>query len=394
MNVILNVETLAHPVTGIGRYTSELLRELVNNSSIDQIQCNLGSFLFDSEQFLSHKKDEIIVKKNRPFQRIRELAHSIPLFTDLKIGLQNRAFFKKTKNLKETIYHEPNYILKPFNGPCVVSVHDLSFLHFPQYHPKARIKYFKRAFLKSLLRADQIITDSKFIKRELITLLEISPSKITAIPLGCSGLFFPRQKQETYKILDQYDLNHGDYLLSVATFEPRKNFKNLIQAYIQLSKSLKKKYPLILVGDQGWGLLDLQKEIENLEKQGELRRLGYVPKKHLPFIYAGARGFVYPSIYEGFGLPLLEAMACGIPIMYSNTSSMPEVAGNTGLMVDPMNTKSILNGLNRLLVDETFRISAKQRGPIQASNFTWEKCVAKTLKVYNQAILKHRQIIL
>jgi alpha-1,3-rhamnosyl/mannosyltransferase len=170
--------------------------------------------------------------------------------------------------------------------------------------------------------------------------------------------------------------------LAVSTLEPRKNLPRLLMAYARLPEALRARHPLALVGAKGWLNAELEQHLAPLERTGQLRRLGYVSQEDLPALYAGAHAFAYPSLYEGFGLPLLEAMASGAPALSSRCSSLPEVAGAAALLIDPEDLDALTAGLERLLDDAPWRVQARARGLEQARRFSWERCVEDTVAVY------------
>jgi alpha-1,3-rhamnosyl/mannosyltransferase len=285
----------------------------------------------------------------------------------------------------KAIYHEPNYILRPYSGCSIATIHDLSFLHYPQYHPKERVKFMERELPGTLAQAAHIITDAEYVKSELVKYFGIPSESITAIPLGVSADFQPRIERQTQGVLNKYSLDHDGYLLSVATQEPRKNLEGLLQAYLNLPESMQRHFPLVLVGGHGWNCEKIEKRLQSLELKGTVRRLGFVPAHELPCLYSGAAAFAYPSFYEGFGLPPLEAMASATPVLVADNSAMTEVVGDAGIQVDSNDSAAIALGLEQLLSDPVYRKQAGQMGQERAASYTWGKCVDRTLAVYRHA---------
>lgn len=374
MNILLNTQSLYYPLTGIGWYTRYLREGLQKHKLINQLICipekNKFNYEITKNFFLKNQLNKIL--KFFPGS-----------YTALN-AYRNLYFSNKTGSLykKNFIYHEPCFVLRPYLGHKVCTIHDLSHLHYSEYHPKGRVKFLNNYL--NLNNADQIITVSNFIRNELIKIFNIAPNKVNTIYHGCSKIFKPRLFNEIKKILLRYNLHEKSYLLSVGTLEPRKNLERLIRAFKQLPEQQRKKHPLVLVGISGWNTHSFEKLAQSLIKKEQLYFLGYIPKSDLPYLYSGAYGFIYISIYEGFGLPILEGMASGIPTLVSNKSAMPEVAGNAAILVNPLDIDAIVDKLNLLINDLELRDNLKKLGPLQAARFSWESCIEKTIEVYKK----------
>lgn len=378
MNVILNTHSLQAPLTGMGWYTRYLLEGLQKHNDINQLVC-----IPNVNEANQLSKTSFTLKP-----KLKKIIKFFPgTYASLNC-IRNAKFKNKTRFLmgNDFIYHEPSYILRPYLGPKVCTVHDLSHIHYPSYHPKERVKFLRYNLAISINKADHIITGSDFVRKEFINYFSIPAHKITRIYHGVSKIFKPRNFNEIRNFLLPYDLHKKSYLLSVSTLEPRKNIERLIQAFCRLPQQWRKQYPLVLVGSKGWGSAKLEKLIDKLIKKEEVFYLGYVPETDLPYLYSGAHVFLYLSLYEGFGLPVLEALASGVPCITSDVSSIPEVVENTGLLVNPRDVDAITETLKRLLNDPVLQADLKREGPIQASKFSWEMCVNNTIDVY-EAIL-------
>lgn len=370
MNIILNGQSLQLPLTGIGYYTRHLLEGLQENKCIDRLIC-----------FPNINKSNQLIKKN-----LKKIFKYIPGTYFALNNYRNIRFINKTRLLAHDnfIYHEPCYILRPYSGPKICTIHDLSHIHYPEYHPGERVKFLNRYL--HINSADHIITGSNFIKNEIIKIFNISPNKITSVYHGVSKIFRPRKYNELIEFLTYFGLKEKNYLLSVGTLEPRKNLQRLILAFKQLPESQKNKYPLVLAGLKGWNTSSFEKLIGELIKKKQLYCLGYVPEAYLPYLYSGAYGFIYISIYEGFGLPLLEAMASGIPTLASSESAMPEVVGAAALITNPFDIDLIADKLNQLITDLTLRDTLKKLGPLRAAKFSWNFCIENTIAVYSKTL--------
>ena len=253
----------------------------------------------------------------------------------------------------------------------VLTVHDLSPQLVPEYYtPKARIWHWVINIQKLLKRADKLIAVSEFTKMSLIKELGVDERKITVAPLGVdhenyrSNLNIDRLRE----VRNSYSLP-GDFVLFIGTVEPRKNLQRLIEAFEQIDEPIH----LIIVGKLGWKYSQLLQQIENSPKRRFIKILGYVSEADKPYIIKLSRVFAWPSLYEGFGLPVLEAMAVGTPVLTSNLSSLPEVAGNAALLVNPYNVEEISKGLQTLHLDKSVREHYIAKGLERSQQFTWKK---------------------
>jgi alpha-1,3-rhamnosyl/mannosyltransferase len=321
---------------------------------------------------------------NRAGYALRRFLRRLPFAYQIRSSVRSFMFRRRTANIRDAIYHEPSFVLKPYDGLCVATIHDLSYIHYAKYHPVERVKYLEREIPKTLKKVAHIITDSTYVRREIIDILGVPEEKVTSIPLGVDKRFFPRKRNELAPILARYGLQDTKYLLLVGTLEPRKNFDGMILAYSRLPNVLRSRHPLVHVGPQGWCAKPTEKAFDALMRSGQARRIGYASSDDMAYFYAGAHAFAFPSIYEGFGLPLLEAMASGVPVLSSNRSSMPEVLGDAGLLVNPEDIDALTGALVKLLSDDEFRESSIRKGKMQVKHFQWEDCVDKTVNVYQE----------
>ncbi|MSP37999.1 MAG: glycosyltransferase family 1 protein [Deltaproteobacteria bacterium] len=285
------------------------------------------------------------------------------------------------------LFHWTNFLIcSQKHGKKVLTVHDVSFFLFPEFHPLKRRLTFKAFFPRSLEQADHIITDSDSTRRDLVEHFHVPADKMTTIHLGVDPSFAPVSEPQAAPILAEYGLRFGAYLLNTGTVEPRKNLLRLIQAYNLFRSNNSASLPLVLVGASGWLNQDLFEEIDKSPWKSDIKFLGYVAKTDLPSLYSGAVAFVYPSIYEGFGLPPLEAMACGTAVITANNSSLPEVVGDAAILVDAHNVDAIASAMLKVAGDATVRENLKQRGLARAKCFSWRRTAEQTLAVYEQAL--------
>jgi len=292
----------------------------------------------------------------------------------------------KTKAfLGSTLVHGPNYFLPEATEQGVITVHDLSVFHFPDTHPADRVQQFERLFLNSMGRAAHIITDTETIRRELIEMFGVRSETVTAVPLGVSDRFRPlNQGSPGSTILGRYGLESGRYGLCVSTLEPRKKISELLLAWEQLPKRTRERFPLVLAGGTGWRNDRLLSHIDRAAREGWLRYLGFVDEDELPALYSGAGLFIYPSSYEGFGLPPVEAMASGVPVMVSDRSCLPEVCAGAARYVDPDDLAAFSSAVEECLTDEAWRARSIERGLMRAAQFTWSRCIDDTVAVYQR----------
>ena len=290
--------------------------------------------------------------------------------------------------IRSSIVHGPNYFLPANVESGIITVHDLSVFRFPETHPAERIRAFEREFLKSLSRAGHVITDTQTVRKELIESFDIAPDVVSAVALGVDPTFKPRPASAVANILEELGLKPGKYGLCVSTLEPRKKISELLTAWRALPKSVRDRFPLVLCGGAGWRNDELRTEIQNGVAEKWLRHLGFVDETRLPDIYAGAALFIYPSIYEGFGLPPVEAMASGVPVMVSHHSCLPEVCGDAARYFDPDDAAAFATAIETNLMDSEWRTETVERGLVRARQFTWERCVAETVDVYQKLVFE------
>jgi glycosyltransferase involved in cell wall biosynthesis len=272
----------------------------------------------------------------------------------------------------------------------VITVFDLSVLLFPGYHPWVRERVFNEGIARSAARADAIIVISQHTKRDVVKHLGVPQGKIHVVLCAAAARFRPLPSMELDRVLSKYNLEAGKYLLCVGNVEPRKNLVRLVESYDLLRRSVGMQHPMVIAGGQGWHNSPIYRKVEELGLRQAVRFLGYVPDDDLPPLLNGALLFVYPSLYEGFGLPPLEAMACGTPVVTSNTSSLPEVVGDAALTVDPYDVEGLTKAMEQLLTDQELQNEMRTRGLARAKLFSWERAARETLKVYEEVYAKGR----
>lgn len=280
------------------------------------------------------------------------------------------------------LLHSPDFI-PPQRGARhhVITVHDLTFLHYPQYLTAASRRYYNDQIEAAVRQADHILSDSEATRRDLITMLNVPAEKISVHPLGVDEAFQPLPENDTQPVLDALSLPEA-YLLHVGTLEPRKNIVGLVRAYRALLDSYPDAPPLLLVGRRGWLFDAMWQEIEAFKLGERLIWRDDISNAHLPAIYNRARALITPSFYEGFGLPALEAMACGTLPIVSHRSSLPEIVGEVGALIDPDEPATLTAALSRVLNDADWVREQAQRGLERARRFTWDATARIILHTY------------
>lgn len=361
MKVTLCVDALQPELTGIGRYTWELWKGLSKHPEISLAAYRGNKLVRDPGLLMVEPAPRSPLRRPRVLERW---------------GAQRR--------LQSSLVHGPNYFLPEAASLGVVTVHDLSVLRHPETHPPSRLESFERLFGSSVSRASHLITDTQTVRSELIEAFSLAPERVSAVPLGVDSRFNPRATAEIALALSQWGLRAGSYGLSVAAFEPRKKLVELIVAWGRLPTQLRTRFPLILAGGAGWKNDDLHQQIVKAQSEGWLKHLGFVPDELLADLYGGARLFVYPSIYEGFGLPPLEAMASATPVIVSNRSCLPEVCGDAALFIDPDDPDAFTSAIEEVLEDDRLSAAMVDRGLARARIYDWESCIEGTVAVYRK----------
>ena len=276
----------------------------------------------------------------------------------------------------------------PLNGGnnVVVTVHDCVFLRHPEWFRWERACYYRWAGRRSAHGATRLIADSQSTARDLHDLMGIESTKIETIPLGVSAQFTPPSAESIEKNHRRLGLPER-FFLYVGTLEPRKNLDRVVRAWDQIAGNMEED--LVIAGRVGWKTKALDEALIKARHGDRIHRLGFVDANDLPALIGAACAFVWPSLYEGFGLPVLEAMACGTPVITSNVSSLPEVAGDAALLVDPHDELAIAAAMTRLADDETLRESLRVAGLNRATQFTWQRCAEETVAVYRRVAGKN-----
>ncbi len=284
-----------------------------------------------------------------------------------------------------TLFHATEHLLMPLGDlPTVLTVHDVVFHHLPECHKPLNRWYLRRTMPLYCRRATHIIAVSEATRQDLIRLYDLPEEKITVIHEAAHRRFHPQPPEMVEEARARYHLPE-EFLLYVGTIEPRKNLTRLLRVWARLYQAGEAP-PLVIVGARGWLADDFFAALEACPVRDAVHLTGYVAEVHLPAVYAAATAFVFPSLYEGFGLPPLEAMACGTPVACSNTSSLPEVVGDAALTFDPTDEEAMADAIRRLVGDDELRAELRERGTKQAARFTWKRAAHQTLAVYRDVL--------
>lgn len=285
------------------------------------------------------------------------------------------------------IYHSPDFVLPPLQrARGVMTVHDLSFLQVPDCADPGLRHYLERAVPHALRRAARILADSHSTKHDLQTLLGVDAARIDVVYPGVGPAYRPVTDEVPRQLIRQRYRLDRPFILSVGTLEPRKNYGRLIQAYATARARARLPHQLVIAGGQGWLYQSIFDTVRQLDVQDSVQFLGYVDETDLPTLYSLADAFAFPSRYEGFGIPVIEAMACGTPVVTANNSSLPEAAGDAALLVAAEDVDGLAQALSQLVSDEALRATLRERGFRQAARFTWTAAAQTLLHAYAQTL--------
>jgi len=367
--------------TGIGKNSSTIIDYYIR-LGLDDIVLNYFKMLDEKkrEEIIEHYigNEKVKINKCKWFHNI--LYYKINQYIPLPYSF----FFRQKVDITQFF----NYVIPlGVKGKAVLYVYDMAYKVYPETIEPQALKRLNRDLEKSCKRADHIITISEFSKSEIIKYLDIPKDKVSVIPCAVDHDIYNQvvDKEEESKIKEKYNIG-VKYFFYLGTMEPRKNIERLIDAYALLLRGNKEVPYLVISGKNGWNYDNIYKRVMDYGLADQVIFTGYIEPKESVLLLKGAFALIFPSLYEGFGMPVLEAMACGIPVVTSNVTSLPEVVQEAGNLVDPFSVEEISNAMNSLLLNPYKAKELKERGIKRAKEFTWEKSIELLRKVYKQII--------
>jgi glycosyltransferase involved in cell wall biosynthesis len=391
MRVLVNAVAAVGPMTGIGHYTTQLLRCLRQQATADEIHAFPGRWLSRARSVWSSLRSRLD-RGNDPTPIASandDSPRALAWHARMLRGLRTSGQWLLARNFRSVsqrgfdVYHEPNYIPLPCALPTVATVHDLSVLLHPEWHPADRVAHFERRFRRGLRQCEHFLAISEFARQEIIDTLHLRPERVTRTYMGIRPGLRPLPETEVRRALRPLNLPQH-YLLYVGTIEPRKNLLTLLRAYGGLDARIRREYPLVLVGHWGWNAGEVASYLHGKDAAQEIIHLGYVPEDCLSALYNGARALVFPSFYEGFGLPPVEMLACGGAVLASTAGAVVETVGRQAHCIEPMDVDGWRLAMQRVILDDDWQRQLRRGAVEAAAPFTWEQCAADTLRVYRQ----------
>jgi len=389
MKIAIDYTLATGEQAGIGQYLTSLVPALLK---MDRENSYTLFALWSLTHYLLHPGMKVDFPKEGNYKAVyKHLPVPFQVYSRLIRVPGVPAMFREYMlgGLDADVVHSNTFCVPRFRDrrkKLVVTIYDLTVLTNPECHKKMNILHCLGGAKEAIKYADSIIAISEHTKKDIVNYLGAPPELITVTQLAASGDYHEvTDASELKRARQRYNLPEN-YLLFVGSLEPRKNVKTLLESYSRLKESFKKEFPLVIAGGRGWLNSDIPELVKTLGVEDRVVFAGYIDRGDIAAVYSGATVFVFPSLYEGFGLPILEAMGCGTPVITSNVSSMPEVAGDAAVLVSPTDAASLTAALEEVLGDESKRAGMKKKGFVQARRFSWERCAKETLEVYRKVV--------
>jgi glycosyltransferase involved in cell wall biosynthesis len=375
MRISLDAIPLATPRTGVGHYTFELARHLALLAPADEFE------LVSPFPFTPPLPDQI--DKDLP-SNLRTIHTKVNSLSGRWFAVGLPLYLRQSGS---ALFHGTNYEVPLWGSrPTILTIHDLSLLLHAETHEARLVRRGRRRLPLMARAASVIITPSESVKREVTEHLGIKPSKVVSIPEAPRDIFHPLPIEETFEVRRRLEIE-DEFILFVGTIEPRKNLLTLLKAFQEILRATSRRPQLVIAGKEGWLMDELFSYIRESGVKDRLRFTGYLTDEDLRALYSSCRVFVYPSLYEGFGLPPLEAMACGAPVIASRIPSIVEAVGSDAArLVSPTDAQSLARSIIEILSDENERQQLSLTGQQRAGEFSWEKTARATLAVYDEAL--------
>jgi glycosyltransferase involved in cell wall biosynthesis len=373
MLIGLDAIPLTEPRAGVGHYTFELAHALARASARDEFE------LVYPSSYEPIDLDEESLPPNLKASRVR-------------VGALGRRWWavglpRHLRRTRVELFHGTNYEVPLWGGAArVVTVHDLSLFLHPETHEERRVRRARRRLPLMARAADALITPTESVRREVCEHLKVEPSKVFAVSEAARECFAPMKFEETEEVRRRLGVG-PDFLLAVGTIEPRKNLRVALRAFEEVLRARPEgELQLVVAGGRGWKAEPLLEELERSRARGRVLLTGYVSDEELRALYSSCRAFLYLSLYEGFGLPPLEAMSCGAPVVAGRTSAIAEVTNGAARLVSPNSSEEAAAALLELLEVEGARHALVEAGLRRASDFSWQRAARETLEVYAEAL--------
>lgn len=376
--ILIDAISLLSPFTGIAKYTYE------NSKRLKEIGVSKYSFYFN---YGYHTEELYCSTTSTASKNSLMMLKSVLVKNSLVKSLVRKGVGIATRlfSAKYDLYWQPNFVPDVYVNAekIVTTVHDFSFYLNPEWHPKERVSFLEKNFWKRVYDSNYIITGSEFTKEEIIKYTKFDADKITVIYHGIDHDVFKQYDDKSMEAFKQKNNLPDKFLLFVGSIEPRKNLITLLKAYNLLSDEIRDEYPLVLVGFKGWENKEVMKEVK---RSNSIKYLGYLNDYELAYTYNMASLFIYPSLYEGFGIPPLEAFACGTPVLVSNSSAMPEVCQDIPFYIDPYDVEDIREKTMQILLDETLQKVHIKNGLAYCKKFTWDESAKRHQDLFDKIL--------